>query len=150
MMTFETRSGFTNTEAGMGAEYPFLDKQNVVGVIFIGTEGYMIIPDYSSYHTFLGRKREKGPFALGGNDITDLPHMKNFIAAVRSGRPEDVTAGPRDLHLSSAMAHFANISWRTRRTVTWDDQSGKFRNDEEASALLTRQYRAPYTMPDAV
>ena len=24
LMTFETRSGLTNTEAGMGAEYPFL------------------------------------------------------------------------------------------------------------------------------
>jgi len=43
-------TGFTNTQAGMGAEFPFRDHQNMVGVIFVGTEGYMIIPDYSSWN----------------------------------------------------------------------------------------------------
>ena len=61
--TFEIRHWFTNGEAGMGGKYPFLDGGSVVGVIFFGSEGYMIIPDYSSYYVFLGAGRELGPHA---------------------------------------------------------------------------------------
>jgi len=145
-VSFETRSGLTNTEAGMGAEYPFLDKQNVVGVIFIGTDGYMIIPDYSSYHTFLGRKREKGPSKVGAGDITDLPHFTNFVQAVRSGKTSDLSANVEQLHLSSSLAHFANIAYRTRRMLQFDAATARFTGDEEATGLLKREYRPPYVI----
>ncbi len=144
LMTFEVRNGETNTEAGMGAEYPFLDKQNVVGVIFIGTEGFMIIPDYSSYHVFLGKKREKGPSKVGAGDITDLPHFTNFMKAVRSG--EKLASGVKDLHYSSALAHFANISYRTGRMLHFDSRTEAFAGDEAATGLLRREYRAPYVV----
>ena len=144
--TFETRSGLTNTEAGMGAEYPFLDKKNVVGVIFVGTEGYMIIPDYSSYRTFLGPKRTPGPSKMGEGDIASLPHFANFIKAVRSRKTSDLTAGPEELHLSAALPHFANIAYRTGRMLHFDAAKERFIGDEEANRLLTRKYRAPYTL----
>jgi len=150
LVSFETRSGFTNTEAGMGAEYPFLDKQNVVGVIFIGTEGYMILPDYSSYYTFLGKKRTPGPKAVGSNDITDLPHFENFLKALRSREEKDLAAGPRDLHMSSSLAHLANIAQRTGRMVYFDPDKEQVLDDAEANRMLTRTYRAPYSMPDKV
>jgi predicted dehydrogenase len=146
LLSFETRSGLTNTEAGMGDEYPFLDKQNVVGVIFVGTEGYMIIPDYSSYHTFLGRKREKGPSKVGAGDITDLPHFANFIKAVRSGKSSDLNAGVEQLHLSASLAHFANIAYRTGRMLHFDAKTERFTGDDEASRLLQREYRPPYAI----
>ena len=37
LVQFETREWYTNSEAGMGIEYPFVDHHNVVGVIFFGT-----------------------------------------------------------------------------------------------------------------
>jgi predicted dehydrogenase len=150
LVSFETRSGFTNTEAQMGAEFPFLDHQNVVGVIFVGTEGYMIMPDYSSYHTFLGKQRKPGPSRIGAGDITDLPHFANFVKAVRSRKPEDLAAPPRELHHSAALAHFANIALRTGRMLEFDAATNRFKGDEEANRLLTKQYRAPYTMPENV
>jgi hypothetical protein len=134
----------------MGAEYPFLDHQNVVGVIFVGTEGYMIIPDYSSYYVFLGKERKKGPNKSGPGDITDLPHFANFVRAMRSRRPEDLAAPPKELHHSAALAHFANIALRTGRMLHFDAKTNTFAGDEEANRLLTKQYRAPYTMPGAV
>jgi predicted dehydrogenase len=150
MVQFETRSGLTNTEAGMGAEYPFLDKRNVVGVIFIGSEGFMILPDYSSYYTFLGPKRTPGPKAVGAGDISNLPHFANFIKAVRSRKPEDATAGPKELHYSAALPHLANIACRTGRMLQFDPKAERFTADEEANKLLRRQYRAPYVVPDKV
>lgn len=146
LVSFETRGGYTNTEAGMGAEYPFLDKVNVVGVIFIGTEGFMIIPDYTSFHTFLGPKREKGPSAEGAGDIADTPHFRNFFEAVRSRKASHLTAGPEELHKSCALAHYANASVRSGRTLDIDPKSGACRV-REAAPFLERSYRAPYSMP---
>ncbi|MCP5112732.1 MAG: hypothetical protein GY953_18050, partial [bacterium] len=139
LVTFENRSGYTNAEAGMGKEFIFLDKRNAVGVIFIGTEGYMIFPDYSSYYTFLGKKaepgpkaeaggmvrelavpRREGPSAVGAGDIASLPHFENFIAAVRADDPSKVAAPAMDLHLSSALPHLANASHRTGRMIHFD------------------------------
>jgi hypothetical protein len=148
--TFETRSGLTNTEAGMGAEYPFLDKKNVVGVIFIGTEGFMIIPDYSSYRTFLGPKRTPGPAKVGEGDIANRPHFENFIQAVRSRKAGELNAGPEELHLSAALPHFANIAYRTGRMLRFDAKTERFTGDEEANRLLARTYRAPYAMPQKI
>lgn len=151
LVSFETRGGYTNTEAGMGAEYPFLDHQNVVGNIFIGSEGYMIMPDYTSFYTFLGKKREKGPSAVGSGLIETMPHVENFLAAVRSRKAGELQAGPEELHRSSALAHFANISVRTGRTVYFEKKSGTFRGDPEANALLRRtRYRAPYVLTERV
>ncbi len=169
LVTFETRSGYTNAEAGMGKEFIFLDKRNAVGVIFLGTEGYMIMPDYSSYYTFLGKKaepgpkaeaggmvrqlavpREKGPSAVGEGNITNLPHFASFIKAVRSRKESDLRAGPEELHYSSALAHLANIAWRTGRSIQFDPKAERCVGDAEANKLLTRDYRQPYVVPQKV
>ena len=56
-------------------------------MIFLGSEGYMIFPDYSSYYTFLGPKREPGPSgSVDGSPMMDLDQFQNWIAAVRSRR----------------------------------------------------------------
>ncbi len=170
LVTFETRGGWTNSEGGMGVEYPFLDKRNAVGVIFIGTDGYMIIPDYSSYHTFLGEKaepgpssgaagsmtpvqavpRRRGPSNAGAGDIANQPHFDNFVQAIRAGDPAKANAPAKELHLSSALPHFANIAWRTGRMLHFDAKRDQFTGDEEANRLLKREYRAPFVLPERV
>jgi predicted dehydrogenase len=151
LVQFETRQWYTNSEAGMGIEYPFVDHQNVVGVIFLGTEGYMIIPDYSSYYVFLGPDRKPGPSAsVPGNPMMDTDHFRNWIVAMRSRKPSDLLAEIEGGHRSSALAHLANIAYRTGRTLTFDPKAERFVNDAEADKLLTRAYRAPYVVPDQV
>ena len=151
MVQFETRNWYTNDEAGMGIKYPFVDHQNVVGVVFLGTEGYLIIPDYSSYHTFLGADRKPGPSSsVAGEPMMDLDHFQNWIAAVRSRKPGDLYAEIEEGHLSSALCHLANIAYRTGRTLTFDPKTERFPGDEEANKLLTRQYRAPFVVPENV
>jgi predicted dehydrogenase len=146
-VTFETRGGFTNTEAGMGAEFPFIGGAGTVGVVFIGTEGYMILPDYASYRVFLGPKRIPGPFKAGENKLTDLPHFANFVKAMRSRKAEDLHAPPREMHYSCALAHFANISLRTGKALEFDHAANAFKDAPDATRMLTKTYRAPYTMP---
>jgi hypothetical protein len=61
-----------------------------------------------------------------------------------------LTAGPTELHLSSALPHLANIAWRTGRMLRFDPKTERFTGDDEANRLLTREYRAPYVVPDKV
>jgi predicted dehydrogenase len=149
LVTCETRDGFTNSEAGMGIEYPFVDHRNVCGVSFYGTEGYMIFPDYSSYHTFLGPKREKGPSrAEAGEPMMDTAHFRNWVEAIRSRQPDVLHAEIAEGHRSSALCHLGNIAYRTGRTVQFDPQHERCVGDPDANALLARrEYRSPYKMP---
>jgi predicted dehydrogenase len=151
LVQVETRNWYTNSEAGMGVEYPFVDHSNVVGLIFLGTNGYMIIPDYSSYYVFLGRDRKPGPHgSVPGNPMMDTDHFRNWLAAMRSRKPSDLYAEIEEGHLSAALPHLANIAYRTGRTLSFNPKSERFVNDPEADKLLTRPYRAPYVVPNEV
>jgi predicted dehydrogenase len=151
MVTFETRTGCTNSEEGMGVKYLWCDHRNVVGAIFFGTEGYMIFPDFSSYHTFLGRQRKPGPSALKeGAPMMNTEHFQNWIVAVRSRNPRDLTAEIEEGHLSSSMCQLANAAYETGRTLRFDSENERFIDDQEADRLLTRPYRKPFVVPDEV
>ena len=151
MLEFEVRDWYTNAEAGFRDKYPFVQKDFPVGVIFLGTEGTMIIPDYSSYYTFLGRKREEGPSRYEpGSPISNLPHFRNWTEAVRSRQRDDLTAEIEQGHMSSAICHLANIAYRVNRTVNFDPANEKFLNDTDADNLLARPGRKGFTVPNEV
>lgn len=151
LVEVEVRNWYTNTEAGMGDKYPFIDHQSSVGVIFLGRDGYMLFPDYSSYYTYLGKDRKPGPSkSTEGAPMMDTEHFRNWIAAVRSRKPEILTAEIEEGHISSALCHLANIAQRTGRTVRFDPKAERFAADDEANRLLTRAYRPPYVVPEKV
>jgi predicted dehydrogenase len=151
LVTFEIRHWYTPNEAGFRDQYPFVDHHNVVGVIFFGTKGYMIIPDYSSYRTFFGPKCEPGPFAhTPGEPMMDKEHFANWIQAIRSRKPEDLTADILTGHISCTICHLAKIAYQLGRTVRFDPKTEQFPGDEEANRLLRRKYRPPYVVPEQV
>lgn len=151
MIEFAVRDWYTNAEAGFRDRYPFVQEDFPVGAIFLGTEGTMIFPDYSSYRTFLGRGRQEGPSAYEeGSPISNTPHFRNWIAACRSGRREDLSAEILEGHMSSALCHLANIAYRVDRTVHFDGTAETFPDDAAANALLTRPQREPFAVPTTV
>jgi hypothetical protein len=78
------------------------------------------------------------------------PHMANFLAACRSRNYQDLTADIEIGVTSVALVHLANISYRVGRRLTIDPASWRILNDPEAERLLTRNYRAPYVVPEKV
>ena len=111
----------------------------------------MIIPDYSSYHTFLGHKRELGPHAsVEGAPMMDLDAFQNWISAVRSRKREDLLADIEEGHRSSTLAHLANIAYWAGNSLEFDPKTERFKNDDKANAYLTRDYRSPYLIPKVV
>ena len=77
-----------------------------IGNIFHGSEGYAVSTDYSSGTIFDRKGRKVAHFDDEGD------HYDNFVQAVRSRRPEDLTADVEEGHLSAALAHLANVSYR--------------------------------------
>ncbi len=134
MIQFEVRHWNTNPEDGVE-----------VGNIFYGSEGYMVVKGYDSYAIYLGSRREAGRKRKAGGN-----HFANFIRAVRSRRREDQNAPVETAHLSSALAHLGNISYRLKRQLEFDPERERFVADEEANAMLTRRYRVPFVVPERV
>jgi hypothetical protein len=135
MLEFEVRGLPTNDEHGVR-----------VGNIFYGPKGYLVI-NGDRWQSFLvdGRKESEGPGGSGDGD-----HFGNFIQAVQERKPETLNAEILEGHLSSALCHLANVSYRLGRAVTFDPKTETFGNDQAANALLTREYRSPFTMPESV
>jgi predicted dehydrogenase len=77
-----------------------------VGNIFYGSEGYAVSTNYSS-GTIFDLQGNKVVSFDGGAD-----HMANFLTAVRSRKVSDLTCDIEEGHLSAALCHLANISYR--------------------------------------
>jgi predicted dehydrogenase len=72
-------------------------------------------------------------------------HMQDFLRAIekRSKAVADIEQG----YISSTACILANIAMQLGRTLEFDPASGRVRNDEEATRLLKREYRAPWVHP---
>ena len=138
MIEFEVRPWATNTEGGVG-----------VGNIFYGSNGYLVIKGYNTYEAF-DRDGKPGPKREDKARDPVGKHFANFIDAVRS-RDASILHGPVETaHTSSALAHLGNISYRLGRRLKFDPATESFVGDSEADAMLTREYRKPFVVPEKV
>ncbi|MFO0957577.1 MAG: Gfo/Idh/MocA family oxidoreductase [Isosphaeraceae bacterium] len=134
MMQFEVRGLPTNPESTV-----------MVGDIFYGSEGIVVIDSYTTWQSYMGQKMEKGPGGKGGGD-----HFANFLKAVRSRNYQELAADIEEGHLSSAYCHLGNIAYRLGRKLAIDPRTESFTADAEANRMLTREYRAPFVVPESV
>ncbi len=134
MMVFDTRPYMTNDEKGAK-----------VGIIFYGSEGYMVIPSYSKYQTYMGQKGELGVGRDEGGD-----HIQNFLDAVRARDHKKLNADVLEAHYSSALCHIGLISVRLGRSLEFDTAKEQFIGDEEANRFVSREYRKPFVVPEKV
>jgi predicted dehydrogenase len=158
IVQFEARCWITNDEAKMRDTYHFVVPDQAVGTIFLGSKGYMVIPDYNSYYTFLGGKREPGPSRVGPDmaehrdlwEIEAVPHFRNWIEAVRSRDHQHLNAEIEKGRMSMALSLLGNVAFRTGRTLQFDPKTELCIGDDEANKLLAPVYRKPYVVPENV
>jgi predicted dehydrogenase len=118
------------------------------GVYIYGSKGWMKLGNDKA-QVYFGRKNEPGPaITAERDDDAGQKHFENFIECVRARKPENLKASLEDGHLSTALCHLGNISYRVGRSVKFDGAAERFVGDEEADRLLGRTYRAPYLLPD--
>jgi hypothetical protein len=66
-------------------------------------------------------------------------HQRDFIEAIRDGHTP--SAEIAEGHLSSSLAHLANLAVRTGKSLDFDPEKEAITNDAEANKLLSRSYR---------
>jgi seryl-tRNA synthetase len=77
-------------------------------------------------------------------------HFKNWIDSIRARNWKNLTAEILDGHISTSLCHLGNIACRLGRSLEFDPAKEKFVKDPEADKMLTRNYRAPYLLPEKV
>jgi hypothetical protein len=164
-MTFDVRNLPTPPEGVSGVRGP-----SYTGNIFFGDKGFMVLEPggFQVYRSSVAMAGDQARGASAGSGSvekyekfmdekatekgiwTTVPHMKNFLDAVKS---RDYTKLNADVEIgarAAAFCHLANIAYRVSRKVKIDPVSGRFVNDVDASLLATRKYRAPFVVPEKV
>jgi predicted dehydrogenase len=183
---------FKNPKFG---DYKFKNKKGEietlkpsVAVIVECEGGSMVVPSYTGATAY----DHDGKEIKSWSGSTD--HFVNFMKAVKSRKYSDLNADILEGHLSSALCHTGNISYRlgkpaspdaipaalkshsavaeafgrmtehlaangvdlekTKATLgvalTMDPKSERFVGNDAANAMLTRDYRKPYVVPENV
>ena len=147
-LVFEVRGLLTGGEANLGDK---TGGMNTVGNLFFGSEGYMSM-SHKGFWTFLGEKRELGPSMFYAEDRgwSFAPHFANFLKAVKSRKHTDLHCDIVEGHLSAALCHMANTSYRTKQRLDFDAKAERYVNNDEANKHLKRDYRKPYVVPEEV
>jgi predicted dehydrogenase len=141
-------------DAGPGKRKMFIYEQRLwsvnypynvdSGVEFFGTKGSVFLSRRGKILVFDSKKK---PVDVGiapkGQDAES--HMADFFDAIRSNRRPngDIEHG----HLSSSLAHLANIATRLQRSLRFDPAKEQFIGDDEANKLVGREYRSHWGTP---
>jgi predicted dehydrogenase len=132
------------------------------GILFCGTDGSLML-DRSGHEIIpdkvvlpYGIKLAQGDRPLRKIDLekSDFKakddgghaHIQNFFDCLRS---RERPAGDIEvIHRSTNTTHLGNIAYKIGRKLTWDAESETFKNDPAANALLSRDYRKGYELPE--
>jgi predicted dehydrogenase len=88
-----------------------------VGVIFEGSDGYVVMTSHDHGVAFDHTGREMRQFHGGGGG--SAWHFRNFLQAVRRRSCRELNADVEEGHVSSALVHLANMSYRLGRRVSF-------------------------------
>ena len=124
------------------------EKTNI-GCYFYGTEGTFHM-GWQDGWTFYPADRNKEPIHMDhqleepdGQNIMGL--WQDLIQSIESDRLPvcDIEIG----HRSTNMSLLAMMSMKLGRSIQWDGDTERIPGDEEANALLKREYRGPWEYP---
>lgn len=118
-------------------------EQMGIGCVFVGTQGNLVT-DYGSHKIFV-KGKEVTDFKRPEPSIPDSPgHLREFLDSVKSRKLTtcDVAYG----HKLTKAGLLANIAYRTKETLTWDDAREQFTNSKEANKMVTRRYQKPWKL----
>lgn len=139
-------------------EYPWgLTIYGEKGTLRLSTMKYDFTPTDPKGQKLHGEcvfEREKYPedltedrIELNAAPATRL-HMLDFLAAIDKGTKPiaDIQEG----HISTASCIIANIAMRVGRPLVYDPITKTIKNDPEATALLAREYREPWSRSNLI
>jgi len=131
-----------------------------IGVRFEGSEGWIFVTrgyySVTASDPVANAKKEKALSAsdakileskIGPNEINLIRSRDqhgNWLECIRS---RQLTISPVEVgHRSTSVCLVGHIAMKLKRKVYWDPILERFKNDEEANAMISRPQRAPYQL----
>jgi len=131
------------------------------GIRFEGTSGWLFVSRGNEAVTASDPvARLKDAQALAASDPTiitsvigpdeihleeSLDHHGNWLDCVRTRRTPIAPVEVAHRSCSACLIH--HIAMKLKRKLYWDPLRERFRNDDEANAMLSRPQRSPYALP---
>lgn len=117
---------------------PYVQEGYENGNAFYGTEGMLLLGKQNGYKLFGPRNKLIDDVKGSAPDLA--AHHRNFVECIRDGKPPHAEI---EIHFpSTSLCHLGNIATRVGRVIEFDPQQEQIVGDEEANALLRREYRA--------
>ncbi|MDZ4859434.1 MAG: Gfo/Idh/MocA family oxidoreductase [Candidatus Hydrogenedentes bacterium] len=151
-MIFDVRNRFTNREGGVVVGGTVAEDGTITGGklreapgcgnLAYGSNGYYVenVGFFDTDDKLIEINEPEPEQPKDANFI-------NFTNAVLSRKPEDNPCDALVGHISCVHCHLANISYRLGRSLNFDPETEKFVGDDEANALLTKEYRKGFEVP---
>jgi len=130
------------------------------GIKFIGTTGWIFVSRGDEKvtasdpvaklkdSTALAASDPKIITSVIGPSEVNLPrsteHHLNWLESVKSRQPPIAPVEVAHRSCSACLLH--HIAMKVKRKLYWDPKAERFKNDDEANAMLSRPQRAPYTI----
>jgi predicted dehydrogenase len=157
VVTFEFASGKIMTyeilEATGGSMFPYgeLEVRGTKGVAYAHEGGYRIYPTRAGQFQKWTPAFDEDAFdnklkllndASSADSTTGL--IRNFLDCIKTRNAP--LCSLEEGHRSTSFAHLANIALATKERLQWDAVNERFVNSEKANALLSYEYRKPWTI----
>ena len=125
--------------------YPFIGTR----IEIYGSDGMMILGRHGGGWQAFDREGHKVSSDKQTFGTMQAAHVGNFIDCIHNRKHPN--ADVEEGHISAALCHLANISYRLGdRKVVFDSATESFAGDAEANQYLRRAYRTPWVMPENV
>ena len=141
VVTFEYEECYLLYEMRLWTNYPLEGHDN--GVVFYGDKGILEIGRGGCDVTFIGEPKKH---LAGGADRER--NMRNFVDCVKADNPSGLNAPISEGAVSAALCHLGNIATRVGRKLEFDAAKWECVGDREVGALLAREYRKGYELPE--
>ena len=145
---------FSDTPVTANVECPYADGVKVVinssgafadrYIRFIGSEGWIQVDDETNRVTAQPASilKSRAISAKGWSLTGD--HVRNWLDCIRTR--QQTVCHPESAHRATTLCHAANISIRLGRPLQYDPKAERFVGCDEANGMLSRAYRAPWTL----
>jgi len=140
----------TDPEVRNSDMFPYW-PQNATRIEIYGSDGLMVVGRHGGGWQVFTNTHGREPVVkqqMYGR-FPDVEHKQNFVDCIRSRQlpHADIEQG----HRSTLLCHWANISYRTGgQKLLVDPATETFTNSDAANALLKRDYRSPWVVPEVV
>jgi hypothetical protein len=125
--------------------------QNTSRIELFGTRGMMVVGRHGGGWQVFDRPKSRKPVVIAQEygRWSDQEHRQDFCDAIRTNRRP--TADIEEGHRSTLLSQLANISYRLGgEKLLFDPKTETFSNNDRANAMLKRQYRGPWAIPEQV